>query len=270
MNLIAEQISSSLVYSGDSTLVIDDFSNLNGDVSELGRLIGEELVTRLFRKNKFLIVDRKLSKNINTNGYLPNSDKRKLNKSKTAENGAPIQAFVTGTLSEVDNSIIINARIISTETRLIIAVANGEIYKDQQILSLYNKQIELSNNDKPAIKIKKRAEIDASYTTIKKENWFSLKELGTDWIIREKAGIRVTFDKYRAVIWSGHTKDNRHKAIDKTYLLEQPLTIAPYGQKRVYLAEKSEIIDKATFWGYEYQVWLFGNDENGNKIIITN
>lgn len=266
LDLIADQIVSSLVYSGDSTLAVVDFSNLDGKVSELGRLISEELTTRLFRYRKFLIIERQLLEKIVREHQFMLSDLSDKRSIIMFGQIAGVQAIISGTLSEFGNYIKINSRIISTINGLIFAVASGEVLKDQSVSNLFNKKARPLLYDKQGSNNKTKAQVVSSYEIFKQEGpLFSVKDLGTSWEIREYGGVGVTFDRYRTAIWV-----DKKKEIDKTYLLREPFYLEPLGSMSYYISEKNEVIEKASWlWGFYYQVWLVGKDDNGNNITIT-
>ena len=60
MDYLASQIISSFNQSNVSKLAIIEFADLNGEVNQLGKFIAEELITRIFKTNKFEVVERNL------------------------------------------------------------------------------------------------------------------------------------------------------------------------------------------------------------------
>ena len=119
-----------------SKIAITEFSDLNGKVSNLGRYISEELITRLYRTNRFHVVERELLAKV--------VEEHKLNLSGIIDESTAVEvgrilgvdAIGTGTLSDLGRYVKVNARIISMESGSIFAVASAEFIKDNRVHSL--------------------------------------------------------------------------------------------------------------------------------------
>ncbi|OPX25589.1 MAG: hypothetical protein B1H06_07195, partial [Candidatus Cloacimonas sp. 4484_143] len=60
MNRLTSQIISSFNQSNVQKIAIIEFADLEGNVTQLGRFIAEELITRIFTSGKFEVVERNL------------------------------------------------------------------------------------------------------------------------------------------------------------------------------------------------------------------
>lgn len=133
---LTSQIIKSLNEKGKKKIALIPFSKLDGNPTKLGAYLSEELITRLFKARLFTIVERKLIKQI--------IDEHKLNTSGFIDEGTVkefgrilgVDAICTGTVTDLDSTVKINARIIDTETGSVFAVAGVEILKDKMIRKL--------------------------------------------------------------------------------------------------------------------------------------
>ncbi len=141
---LTNQMIKSLAEENKTQIAIMEFPDLNGRISDLGKFIPEELTTRLFKTKRFEVVERQLINKI--------LDEQKLamtgivDASSAAQVGkmVGVDAVVTGTITDLGEQIRLNARMISTETAGIFAVASVSIRKEQYIAGMLN---EFGEND---------------------------------------------------------------------------------------------------------------------------
>src|SRR6266404_4890059 len=98
---LSEQISTEMTENRKRTIAVVEFVDLKGSVTDFGRYLSEELITRLFQTKKFTVIERQM-----------------LNK------------------VIAEQRLKVNARLISTETGAIFAVASTEILKDESVTRL--------------------------------------------------------------------------------------------------------------------------------------
>lgn len=131
---LCEQIGKS--YNGRRTtekpkIAVVDFTDLEGRVSNLGRLLSEELISRLFLAGNFRVVERLLlnktieEHKLQLQGLVEPRSAKELGKLLGAD------AIVCGTLADVGDSVRVNARLISTETGEVLSVAMLTLQKDK-------------------------------------------------------------------------------------------------------------------------------------------
>ncbi len=124
---LTNQMIKSLAQEKKSKIAIMAFPDLNGNVSNLGKFIPEELTTRLFMTRRFEVVERSLLNKL--------LEEQKLGMSGLVDAGSAaeigkmlgVDAIVTGTITDMGNMIRINARIIATETAGVFAVSSVSI-----------------------------------------------------------------------------------------------------------------------------------------------
>ncbi len=117
-------------------IAIIEFSDLDGDVSNLGRYISEEITTRLYKTKRFQVLERELLAKVMEEHKLNLSGL--IDESTAVEVGAilGVDAIGTGTISDLGRFVKVNARMISTERGSIFAAASVEIFKGDRVRSL--------------------------------------------------------------------------------------------------------------------------------------
>lgn len=133
---LTDQIISSMIAKGKTKVVVIEFSDLQGNILKFGKYLSEELITRLFMTQKFDVIERRLlnkvldEQKISLSGLIDSNSIRELGKI------LGVDAIVTGTITDLGTSIKVNARIISTETGTVFAVAATEIISDAMVKKL--------------------------------------------------------------------------------------------------------------------------------------
>jgi len=136
---MAEKISSA----GKKTIAVVDFTDLQGNVTELGRFLPEEFSTALVNAGKgFVVIDRIHLKSIlkehklSASGIIDPTTARKLGKI------AGVQALITGTVTPFGDNVRVTVKILDTETAKIIGASNTNIAKTKAIEELLARGIE--------------------------------------------------------------------------------------------------------------------------------
>lgn len=133
---LSKQIASKASQQHKTTIAVIEFSDLQGIITDLGRFLAEELITRLYSTEKFKVIERLLlnrvisEQKLNLSGIVDPKSARELGKL------LGVDAIVSGTITDLVRSVRINARLISTQTGEIFAVASTEILKDDAIMNL--------------------------------------------------------------------------------------------------------------------------------------
>jgi sugar transport system substrate-binding protein len=145
IDTLTTQIISNMTQNSRTTIAIIEFSEFDGKVTALGKYIAEELTNRLFMTKKFQVVERELLNKVlqehklNLTGLVDASSIKELGKI------LGVSAIVSGTVSDLGDSVKINARLIDTETANILAVAGVEVAKSKAVDLLLSKVITESN-----------------------------------------------------------------------------------------------------------------------------
>ncbi len=136
LDRLTEQIVNDLKGDQKLKIAVIEFSDLDGEVSNLGRYISEEITTRLYQAKRFQVLERELLTKV--------MEEHKLNLSGIIDENTAVEVGVllgvdaigTGTISDLGKFVKVNARMISTERGSIFAAASVEIFKDDRVRSL--------------------------------------------------------------------------------------------------------------------------------------
>ncbi len=137
---LTNQIINSLTETRRSRIAIIEFSDLEGNITEFGKYLSEELITRLFMTRRFEVVERQfLNKVIQEHklSYTQFFDEESI---KDIGKLLGVDAIGSGSVTDLGRSVKVNARLIATETGSIFAVAAVEILKDDKVAMLLAKK----------------------------------------------------------------------------------------------------------------------------------
>ncbi len=133
---LSEQISTEMTENRKRTIAVVEFVDLKGSVTDFGRYLSEELITRLFQTKKFTVIERQMlnkviaEQKLTLTGTFDQSSARQLGRL------LGVDAICSGTVGDLGQRLKVNARLISTETGAIFAVASTEILKDESVTRL--------------------------------------------------------------------------------------------------------------------------------------
>jgi len=133
---LAQQIDTAMTQQRKTAIAVVEFSDLQGNVTDFGRFLAEELITRLHATRKFRVIERLLLNRIIAEQRLSLSGLVDPNSAKQLGRLLSVDAIASGTIAELAQSLRVNARLISTETGEIFAVAAVEIFKDESVMRL--------------------------------------------------------------------------------------------------------------------------------------
>ena len=133
---LTNQIIKNMTEKKKSRIAVVEFTDLNKNVTDFGRFLSEKLITKLFLTGSFHVIERsQLEKvmsehKLNLGGTVDPASAKKLGKI------LGVDATATGTITDMGQSLDVNARLIDTETAKIFAVASVTINKDSAVLRL--------------------------------------------------------------------------------------------------------------------------------------
>ncbi|MCD4818003.1 MAG: CsgG/HfaB family protein [Candidatus Cloacimonetes bacterium] len=136
---LTRQIVNSLSQENKSKIAVMEFSDLNGNITEFGKYLAEELTTRLFMTKHFVVVERQKineimkEQKLGISGLIDDESAISLGKI------FGVDAITSGSITDLGEMIKINARLISTETGEIFSVASVKIEKDNVIENMMKK-----------------------------------------------------------------------------------------------------------------------------------
>ncbi len=156
--------------SGKKNIAVVDFTDLQGNVNELGRFIAEELSGGLINASKgFDVIDRNHLKSLLAEHKLSMSGLVDPNAIKKLGKIAGAEILVTGSLTPFGDSIRVSCKAIDTVTAKVIGVAKGDIAKTATIADLLKLGIKTEGGDekkKPPEVQSKIYKIEGQYSAI--------------------------------------------------------------------------------------------------------
>jgi len=129
MDALAVQITGEIGGADKKRVAVVDFTDLDGETSDFGKFIAEEILVRLFKGGEVQVVERRMLKKVMEEMKLQKSGVINEATAKRLGNLLGADALCTGTIAELQRTMKVNARLISTETGGIFAVASTEIDK---------------------------------------------------------------------------------------------------------------------------------------------
>ena len=140
---ISSTMAQDIADAGKKTIAVADFTDLQGNVTELGRFLAEEFSVALAGADtQFEVVDRIHLKSIimehklSATGMIDPKTARKLGKI------AGVQALITGTVTPFGDNVRVTVKILDTETAKIIGASTANIAKTKAIEELLARGIE--------------------------------------------------------------------------------------------------------------------------------
>ena len=130
------QIATKVTAKNKTTIAVVEFADLDGNVTNFGRFLSEELITRLYETEKFKVIERQLLNQVIKEQKLTLSGIVDPGSAKQLGRVLGVDAIVSGSISDLTKTVRVNARLISTETGEIFAVAATEFVKDQTVIDM--------------------------------------------------------------------------------------------------------------------------------------
>ena len=133
---LSQQIARNMENGQKRRIAVLEFTDLQGEVTNFGRYLSEELITRLYDSNKFKVVERQLlnkviaEQKLSLTGVVDPASARKLG------SVLGVDAIVSGTIADRGDTLKINARLIDSETGEVFCAAATEIVKDKEVFAL--------------------------------------------------------------------------------------------------------------------------------------
>ena len=149
---LSQQIVTRMAAQQKRTIAVVEFTDLQGTVTDFGRYLAEELITRLYIAENFKVIERQLlskviaEQKLSLSGVIDPASAKQLGKL------LGVDAIVSGTITNLSQSVKVNARLISTETGEIFAVASSEIFKDESVMGLLGSKTPSSSKATPVTK----------------------------------------------------------------------------------------------------------------------
>lgn len=143
INTLSISIAEKIARSGKKTIAVVDFTDLQGNITELGRFLAEELSSELVNAGKaFEVVDRMHLRSILSEHKLSLTGLMDPKTVKKLGQISGVDAILIGTVTPFGESIRLSVKVLATDTAKIIGSSRGNIPKTQAIEELLAREIE--------------------------------------------------------------------------------------------------------------------------------
>jgi curli biogenesis system outer membrane secretion channel CsgG len=133
---IAGKLSKTLVAKGKKKVATIDFVDLQGRPTELGRFLAEQLSVELVNAEGMSVVDRANIKSILAEHKLSEEGLVNPENAKKLGQFAGVDAILIGTVTPLDDSIVLTVKAVSTDTAEVVAAGKVEFRKTSEIQQL--------------------------------------------------------------------------------------------------------------------------------------
>ncbi len=146
INKLSVQMADKIASTGKKKIAVVDFTDLEGQVTLLGRFLAEEFSAALASSGKgFSVIDRTRIKTLLKEHKL--AEKGFIDPKSAKELGriAGVEALVTGVITSFGESVRLSIKILDTETAEVIESKRGNIPKTSAITELLTKNIAIGS-----------------------------------------------------------------------------------------------------------------------------
>jgi TolB-like protein len=133
---LSQQIARNMENGQKRRIAVLEFTDLQGQVTNFGRYLSEELITRLYDSNKFKVVERQLLNKVIAEQKLSLTGVVDPVSAKRLGSVLGVDAIVSGTIADRGDTLKVNARLIDAETGEVFSAAATEMVKDKEVLAL--------------------------------------------------------------------------------------------------------------------------------------
>ena len=147
---LSQQIARNMETGQKRRIAVLEFTDLQGQVTNFGRYLSEELITRLYGSNKFTVVERQLLNKVIAEQKLSLTGVVDPDSAKKLGNVLGVDAIVSGTIADRGDTLKINARLIDTQTGEVFSAAATEMMKDKEVLALLGASVTETKADSPS------------------------------------------------------------------------------------------------------------------------
>ena len=133
---IAGKLSKKLVEKGRKKVAAIDFVDLQGRPTELGRFLAEQLSVELVNAEGISVVDRANIKSILAEHKLSEEGLVKPENAKKLGQFAGVDAILIGTVTSLDEGIVLTVKAVSTDTAEVVAAGTIKFPKTSEIQQL--------------------------------------------------------------------------------------------------------------------------------------
>lgn len=147
---LSAKLSRGIVGSDTKKIASLDFVDLQGRTTELGRYLAEQLSVEMVNEKGISVVDRANFKSILAEHKLSMEGLVDPENAKQLGKFAGIDAILTGTVTTLDDKIVLTVKAITTETAQIVAAAKATFKKTPELQQLSIRSISPAPGSAPA------------------------------------------------------------------------------------------------------------------------
>lgn len=146
LTTLADQLTSAATNASVKKIATLDFTDLQGNPSELGRFIAEQVaVNMVMSKRPFAVVDRANLKRILDEHKLSMSGLVNPENTKKLGQFSGVDAIILGRITPMADSVAISATITLTDTAEVVGGAKSRISKSQDVLQLLDRSVQTAS-----------------------------------------------------------------------------------------------------------------------------
>jgi hypothetical protein len=143
VGVLVTTISEKISEAGKKTVAVADFTDLQGNVTELGRFIAEQVSIGLVgSEKKYEVIDRLHLKTLMAEHKLSSTGIIDPKTAKKLGEIAGADAIITGTITPFSDVVKISIKVLAVDTAKIIAASSVDIPRTKAIEELLGKNIE--------------------------------------------------------------------------------------------------------------------------------
>lgn len=134
------QILQQLIQNNKKNVAVSEFTDLGGNITDIGKFVVDETITRLILSGKFEIIERKYLSKVLKDHRLSLSKALDPSSAQTLQNLLGIDTIIIGTIVDLGTKIKINASLCNSASGTIFGAAFMELQTDENIRNLIEQQ----------------------------------------------------------------------------------------------------------------------------------
>lgn len=136
----ASQILQQLMQNNKKNVAVAEFTDLGGNVTDIGKFMTDEIITRLILSGKLKVIERKYLSEVLRDHRLPLSKALDPTAAKALQNLLGVDTIITGTITDLGTRLKVNARLCNSSTGDIFGAAYMESQTDDNLRNLLEQQ----------------------------------------------------------------------------------------------------------------------------------
>lgn len=134
------QILQQLIQNNKKNVAVSEFADLSGNITDIGKFVADEVITRLILSGKLKVIDRKYFSKVLKDHRLPLSKALDPTSAQTLQNILGIDSIITGTIVDLGTRMKINASLCSSASGSTFGAAYMEAQTDDNLRNLIEQQ----------------------------------------------------------------------------------------------------------------------------------